>query len=89
MAFEKVRIVLAILVQAKQRAGENIAEFFASKESSTSGESQNEQDRRESVKNLQKDNIIGALGCPLGMAVASVLAEVSMIETLTCCISIL
>lgn len=76
MAFEKVRIVLAILVQAKQRAGENIAEFFASKESSTSGESQNEQDRRESVKNLQKDNIIGALGCPLGMAVASVLAEV-------------
>lgn len=57
-------------------AVENIAEFFAFKESATSAESLNEQDRRESFINLQKDDMVGALGCPLGMAVASVLAEV-------------
>lgn len=74
MAFEKLRLVLRILTQAKQMAVENIVEFFASKESATSAESLNERDRRESFINLQKDNMVGALGCPLGMAVASVLA---------------
>lgn len=89
MAFEKLRLVLPILTQAKQMAVENIAEFFASKESATPTESLNEQDRREYFINLQNDNMVGALGCPLGMVVSSFLAEVSMIETLTCCISIL
>lgn len=76
MAFEKVRIFLSIITLAKQRAVVNITEFFTSKESTTSAVSQNEQDTREFVINSQKDNTLGALGCPLGMAVASVLAEV-------------
>ena len=60
--------------------------IFASKESGTSTGSQNEKDTRDYVINSQKDNILGALGCHLGMVVASILVEVSMMETLTYCI---